>query len=167
MWKLFLDCLLLKRAAYEHVEEYKHFTMYAVGVVVVTSITGAFRQSEIGGLGFSWVGVVMSFTYWLVLTGIVFAVGSTILKSKETNATFGQVARTLGFAQLPGVFYIVALISPIVAVIVLVWQAYASVLAIQAALDYPKKLKAFGVFMIGFITSLVVVSFIFASIGLL
>ena len=45
------------------------------------------------------------------------------------------------------------LISPIFILIVFVWQTWASVLAVKAALDYPTKLRAFGVLLIGLVVS--------------
>ena len=166
MFRLFIDCLLLKRHAYEHVEEYSSYTYYALAVIVTTSLTGAFRLAILEGQPFSIGYVLLSLTFWVVLTRIVFALGTTLMKTSETHATFGQVWRTLGFAQLPALFYLFVLIFPLIGIVVFVWQSYTTVLAIQTALDYPKMLRAVGVYIISAIAALVFVVFVFAALGI-
>ena len=85
MFRLFIDCLLLKRHAYEHVEEYSSYTYYALAVIVTTSLTGAFRLAILEGQPFSIGYVLLSLTFWVVLTGIVFALGTTLMKTSETK----------------------------------------------------------------------------------
>ena len=82
----------------------------------------------------------------------------TILKTPKTHATIGQVARTLGFAQLPGAFYLLGLINPLFVLGVFIWQSWASVLAIRSALDYDRKLRALLVWMIGVIMTAVLLT---------
>ena len=166
MGKLLLDCLLLKRDAYEHVEEHSGYTYYALAVILVTSFTGAFRISIVEGQPFSLGYVLLSLSFWVALTGGAFAMGTTLLKSIEPHATCGQMWRTLGFAQLPALFYLFILVVPLIGIAVFVWQSYTTVLAIQTALDYPKMLKAVAVYIISAVTSLVFVALLFAVLGI-
>ena len=165
MGKLLLDCLLLKRDAYEHVEEHNGYTYYALAVILVTSFTGGFRRS-IEGQPFSLGYVLFTLSSWAALTGVAFALGTTLMKSKETHATFGQMWPTLGFAQLPALFYLFILVVPLIGIAVFVWQSYTTVLAIQTALDYPKMLKAVAVYIISAVTSFVFVALLFAVLGI-
>ena len=101
---------------------------------------------------------------------ITFWIGTTILKTDRTNATWGQLARTTGFAQTPGVFQILAFIpwiGWIIAAIAGIWQLVAMVVAVRQALDYESVWRAIGVVVIGFIIVAIVVAIIAALIGVL
>ena len=92
-------------------------------------------------------------------------IGTTILRAPETDANWGQLARTLGYAQSPGVlkvFAVIPAIGPVVFLLVSVWQLVAMVIAIRQALDYTSTLRAAGVAIIGFIAYAVVIGIVFA-----
>jgi hypothetical protein len=150
--KLLIDVLLLRSSAFEHVEENKNFTLYAGGIVLLTAVCLALGSMNLIGW-FNFWSIGLAILKWVILAAITHAIGTTLLKTADTHADWGQLARTLGFAQLPGVFYVLGLISPIFILIVLIWQTWASVLAVKAALDYPTKLRAFGVLLIGLVVS--------------
>ena len=157
MGKLILDCLLLKQSAFEHVEEYSNFTLYSAAIVRITAICLAVGAIPLVG-GFDAVSIIFALLKWGILAGITYALGVTILKTPKTHATIGQVARTLGFAQLPGAFYLLGLINPLFVLGVFIWQSWASVLAIRSALDYERKLRALLVWMIGVIMTAVLLT---------
>ena len=72
----------------------------------------------------------------------------------DTDADWGQLARTLGFAQSPGilkVFGAVPVIGDGVLLIVSAWMLIAMVIAVRQALDYTSTLRALGVVLLGFI----------------
>ena len=81
-------------------------------------------------------------------------VGTTILKTPQTHADWGELARTTGFAQTPGllrVLFFVPAIGPVIAFAAFIWQVVAMTIAIRQALDYEKTLRAFGVVVIVFL----------------
>ena len=97
-------------------------------------------------------------------TSYVF-LGTTIFKTPETEANWGQLARTLGYAQSPEVFKVFAVIptiGPFVFAVVSIWQLVAMVIAIRQALDYTSTLRAIGVTVVGFIAYAVLTGIIFA-----
>ena len=165
MGKLLIDCLLLRQSAYEHIEEYPNYTAYSAVVVLLSALCLAVGAIPLIG-GFDWPSILYALLKWGILAGISYAVGATILKSPSTQATFGQVARTLGFAQLPGIFYLLGLIVPVLVLLVFLWQSWASVLAIRAALDYDSKLKAFLVWLTGVVMTAVILTTIRGAIGI-
>lgn len=119
---------------YEEVEADQNATMQAAGVVAIVAVArglGAAGQGLIGA-SLSSVGAVV---HWAVWAGICFLVGAKLFGGK---ATWGEVMRTLGFAQAPGLLWIFAII-PILGwplfLVVPLWVAVASFIAIRQALD--------------------------------
>ena len=145
---------------FEEVEDDSSATVQAMLVVIIVSIAAA-----IGGLaaadnlvtGFIF-GIVRGLVGWALWALVTFWVGTTILKTPETNANWGQLARTTGFAQTPGilqVFAFIPFIGGLIALIASIWQLVAMVKAVRHALDYESTLRAVGVVVIGFIIVIV------------
>jgi len=85
----------------------------------------------------------------------------------ETEANWGQLARTLGFAQSPGVLKVFGFIPGIGLLffsIASIWQLVAMVIAIRQALEFTSTWRAVGVAIVGFIPYALVSSLIFALI---
>jgi hypothetical protein len=84
-------------------------------------------------------GIIGGLVRWALWALITFLIGTTILKASRTNASWGQLARTTGFAQTPGVFQILVFIpflGWIIAALATIWQLVAMVVAVRQALDY-------------------------------
>ena len=113
------------------------------------------------------IGIVAGIGLWALWAWITYFVGTTLLKTAETKADWGQLARTLGFAQSPGVFKVVGFIpvfGPLVFAIASIWQFVAMVVAIRQALDYTSTWRAVGVAVVGFIPYAVVSSLVYALV---
>jgi hypothetical protein len=70
-----------------------------------------------------------------VWAGITYAIGTWLFKG---TATWGELLRTLGFAQTPGVLVLLAIVPLLgwmVLPIVAIWMLIAGVVAIRQALD--------------------------------
>ncbi len=96
---------------------------------------------------------------------VTYLVGTSILRSAETHADWSQLARTLGYAQSPGVlkiFGFIPAIGPIVVVAASIWQFAAMVIAIRQALDYTSTWRAIGVAVIGFIVYMALIGIMIA-----
>ena len=101
----------------------------------------------------------------MVWAWITYFIGTTIFRTPQTEADWGQLARTLGFAQSPGVlkvFGVVPVIGPVIFGLVFVWQLVAMIIAIRQALDYTSTLRAIGVALVGFIGYAVIVGLVFS-----
>ena len=100
------------------------------------------------------VGIPVSIGLWALWAWITHLIGTTILKTAETEANWGQLARTLGFAQSPGILKVVGFIpgiGPLLFAIASIWQLTAMVIAIRQALDLTSTWRAIGVAIVGFI----------------
>jgi len=80
--------------------------------------------------------VLAALVGWLVWAGITYLVGDKVLGG---TASWGELLRTLGFAQAPGVLMILGIIpflgTPITA-LVAIWMLGAAFIAIRQALDF-------------------------------
>jgi hypothetical protein len=80
-------------------------------------------------------GIVMSFVGWIAWSYITYWIGTSMFKGQ---ATPGELLRTIGFAQTPGVLGVLAFIpilGGIVSLVVFVWMIVAGVIALRQALD--------------------------------
>lgn len=121
--------------AYEEVEHDADATLQAAGVVAMVAVAGAIGASPLGLLG-AGRAAVASLVGWLVWAGITYLVGDKLLGG---TATWGELLRTLGFAQAPGILLVLGIIpllgTPIVFFVGL-WMLVAAFIAIRQALDF-------------------------------
>ena len=138
---------------YEEVEADTGATTQAMTVVVLVALAGG-----IGALGFGGGpldilrGVIVGLTSWAAWAYITYLVGTKLLNTPETDANWGQLARTTGFAQSPGVLRIFGFIpglGPLIFIAVFFWQMAAMVIAVRQALDYKSTWRTLGVVAIG------------------
>ena len=90
------------------------------------------------------------------------------MASPSTHADWGQLARTLGFAQSPGIFKVLGLvpvIGNIIFAVASIWMLVAMVVAVRQALDYTSTWRAIAVVLIGFIPYVLLMSIAFAFLG--
>lgn len=120
---------------YEEVEHDADATLQAAGVVALVAVAGAIGASPLGILG-AGRAAVASLLGWLVWAGITYLVGDKLLGG---TATWGEMLRTLGFAQAPGLLLVLGIIpllgTPIVFFVGL-WMLAAAFIAIRQALDF-------------------------------
>lgn len=80
-------------------------------------------------------GIVMAFVGWIAWSYITYWIGTSMFKGQ---ATPGELLRTIGFAQTPGVLSILSFIpilGGLVGLVVFVWMIVAGVIALRQALD--------------------------------
>jgi hypothetical protein len=126
---------LLNIDVYEEVEHDTTATTQAAGVVALVAIASAIGGIEHGPLGM--IGAVLaSILGWLMWAGITYLIGDKLLGG---TATWGELLRTLGFAQAPGILLMLAVL-PFVGWLLLpvvgVWMLFTGVIAIRQALDF-------------------------------
>ncbi len=155
----------LRTSTFEEVEADTSATRQAMSVVLLVALATGIGSLGSGGILGLVVGIVSALVGWALWAWITYLIGTTILRAPETDANWGQLARTLGYAQSPGVlkvFAVIPAIGPVVFVVVSAWQLVAMVIAIRQALDYSSTLRAVGVAIIGFIAYAVVIGIVFA-----
>ena len=155
---------------FEEVEADTSATRQALSVVALVALATGIASLGTTGLIGLFVGVVLAIAGWAFWAWIVYLVGTKIMPSDSTHADWGQLARTLGFAQSPGIFRVLALvpvIGNIIFTVASIWMLVAMVVAVRQALDYTSTWRAIAVVLIGFIPYLLLMSIAFNVLGAL
>jgi hypothetical protein len=121
--------------AYEEVEADGTATGQAAAVVAIVAVAQAIGSVGAGSGGVIG-GLLSAFFGWAVWSGITYFIGTRIFKG---TATWGELLRTIGFAQAPGVlnlFGIIPVFGGLVRAVVAIWILIAGIVAIRQALDF-------------------------------
>ena len=167
-----LGAALLNPATYEEVEHNKGVTWQAMLVVVLVSISGGIGgllAGEVDILRGVLFGVIRGVLSWGIWAFAALLIGTTLFKTPQTEADWGQVARGTGFAQTPGllnIFVSVPIIGGDIGAIVFIWQLAGMLFAIRESLDYDSLRRAFFVVVIPFIPLLFINAIIFHYLGI-
>ena len=157
---------------YEEVEADTSATGQAMGVVLLSSLAGGLGSVGLGAGGFG--GVVGSgiaaLIGWVVWAFLTYIIGTRLLAEPQTRADIGELMRTLGFAQAPGLVRVVGIlpgVGSLVFSVVSIWTLVAMVIAVRQALDYTSTWRAVSVCLVGWVFQIVigVVFLIFGSSG--
>lgn len=157
-----LGAALLRVDTYEEVEHDRSATIQALFVVVVVAVAsgaGAVLNGDTDWANGVIFGAARGLIGWAVWALVTWLVGATILKTPNTEAEWGQLARGTGFAQTPGiltVFIFIPVVGLMIAAMAFFWQFAAMVIAVRQCLDYTSTLRAFFVILISFIVVLAV-----------
>ena len=155
---------------FEEVEADTSATRQALLVVAFVALATGIASLGTTGLIGLFVGVVLAIAGWAFWAWIVYLVGTKIMPSDSTHADWGQLARTLGFAQSPGIFRVLGLV-PVVGIFIFsaasIWMLVAMVVAVRQALDYTSTRRAIAVVLLGFIPYALLTYMAFALLGAL
>ena len=154
---------------YEEVEADTGATGQAMGVVLLSSVAGGIGSVGVGAGGFGGflAGGIAALIGWVAWASVTSIIGTRLLPEPQTRSDVGELMRTLGFAQAPGllrILGIVPVVGPLVFSIVSIWMLVAMVIAVRQALDYTSTLRAVGVCLAGW-TVYVAISVVFLIFG--
>jgi hypothetical protein len=125
---------LLHIDTYEEVEADHTATGQAAGVVLLVAIAQAIGGAGQGGFGIV-SGVISALLGWLLWAGITYVIGAKLFGG---TATWGELLRTIGFAQTPGVLHVLGIVPVLGGIVhfgVAIWVLIAGIIAIRQALD--------------------------------
>lgn len=133
---------------YEEIEHDRNATGQAAGVVAIAAVASAI--GALGPAGGSPLigGTITAFVGWAVWAGVTLAIGSWLFGG---TADLGEMLRTLGFANAPGILYIfgfLPFLGGLIGLVVLPWMLACGVVAIRQALDFSTG-KAIATALIG------------------
>jgi hypothetical protein len=156
-----IGAAMLNVAIYEEVEHDESATGQAAVVVVLAAIASAIGSAG-EGVGGALVGLLSALFGWLLWAGVTYFVGTRLFGGV---ATWGELLRTLGFAQAPRLLLVAAIVpilGVLVALVVAIWSIVAAVIAVRQALDVDTAKAIFTI-----LVSLVVVILIMIPIGII
>jgi hypothetical protein len=150
-------------AAFEEVEADRHATGQALAVVVLSSAAA--------GIGLNLTlyetpvltKVILALLLWLFWAALTYAIGVYLMPEPQTEASVGELLRTIGFASAPGVlrvFGFVPIVGPTLYAVVMVWMLVAMVIAIRQALDYKSTARAVVVCLIAWVIAVAMAAII-------
>jgi hypothetical protein len=120
---------------YDEVEHDNDATVQAAGVVVLVAAAAALGGADRNAAVII-TAIAVSIIGWLLWAGITYLIGDKLLGG---TATWGELLRTLGFAQAPGMLLMLVALPAIgwaVQLVVGLWMLVAAVLALRQALDF-------------------------------
>ncbi|MHB1222845.1 MAG: Yip1 family protein [Gemmatimonadaceae bacterium] len=154
---------MLDVPTYEAIEADRTATGQALVVVIIVAICQGIGGMSRGSSGII-LGVIGAIVGWLIWSGVTMIVGTKLFGG---TADWGELLRTLGFAQTPGVLAIFGLIpflGWLAVFLAAVWQLAAGIVAIRQALDFSTG-KAILTALIAFVVVLVVMSILGTIFG--
>jgi hypothetical protein len=157
MTKFFLrfrGALALLPYTYEDIEADKTAFPQALAIVILSSIATGIVYFPDGDLPAFAAGVVAALLGWLIWSWLTYYIGSHWLAGPDTEADWGQLLRTTGFATAPGIFRVLGLITDIrdpIFLLTSLWMLAGFVLAVRQALDYRKTWRAVVVCLVGWV----------------
>ena len=158
---------------YEEVEKDGGATIQALLVVIVVtiaSVAGALlgEGEDVEVVRALAVGIIRGVVSWAVWALATWMIGATILRTEETEADWGQLARGTGFAQTPGILSVLSFIPGVgllISLAAFVWTFACMIVAARQSLDYTSTWRAFFVILIAFIPVLIINVIVFALTG--
>ena len=156
----------LDDAIYEEVEHDRTATMQAAQVVALSSgAAGLAALFAIGIDGLVFVTLI-GLVSWAIYAYVTFIIGTRLLAGPETSADWGELARTLGFAQAPGVIMIVGIVPALgllAGFVASVWILVTTVVALRAALDFTTG-RAIGTAVLAWLALAVIRGLLYAAL---
>ena len=158
---------------YEEVEGDSGATGEAMGVVLLSSLAGGIGSIGLGaGLGGVVLGAVAALLGWVTWAFLTYFIGTRLLAEPQTHADVGELMRTLGFAQSPGLLRIAGVFftaSPalfsLFQLVVSTWMLMTMVVAVRQALDYTSTMRAVGVVLVGFVANMTILVVLVGMLG--
>ena len=134
MMQRMIGAALLDVDTYEDVEHDSTATGQAAGVVAMVAIAQAIAASGKGLIAVV-LAPVAALVGWLVWAGITYLIGDKLFGGE---ATWGEMLRTLGFAQTPGILFLLVILPLgfLLIPVIFIWTLVAAIIAIRQALDF-------------------------------
>ena len=164
-----IAAMLLKPELYEEVESDRSATGQGVLIVLIAGIATGIANLTIadGTLDAFLFGIASRLIGWVLLAAIISFVGTKLFPTPDTQSNWGELSRTMAFAQSPAILIIFGVIGLlaglenifwIVAFVTLVWQMAATIIAVRQALDYTSTIRAVGVTVLSYIPYAVIMT---------
>lgn len=148
---------------YEEVEADRQATAQAALVVCLSAAAVAVGEAKTGLVAVA-SALSAELLGWLLWSGITYVIGAKLLKG---TATWGELLRTIGFAQAPGLlsmFRLIPVLNGPVLHVVRLWKLILAIVAIRQALDVGTA-RAILVAALGFIAYVALAAALMLAVG--
>jgi hypothetical protein len=161
--KRILRALQLDISLYEEVEEDKSATVQSIFVIFLSSIAAGVGIPDVSISAIA-INTASALAGWFLWAYLTFLIGTKLMPEPQTEATYGQLIRTTGFASSPGlirVFGFIPFIGPVFFLGAQIWMLLAMIIAVKRALDYESNVRAVLVSLFGWIIQIAFLMLIF------
>jgi len=143
---------------YEEVEADRTATGQALQAVLIASVAYGIGVAIHTGVWGLFSGIIGAIIGWVAWSAITYWVGTALFRTPQTSATYGELLRTLGFANSPRVllfFVYIPILGFLIWLVVFFWTLVAGVIAVRQALDFSTA-RAVGTCVVGLLISFLV-----------
>ncbi len=151
----------LDKDLYEEVEADKTAMSQAIAVVTLSGIAAGVGSYAAGGFPGLVSGTLAAILGWFIWAYLTYFIGTRLLPEPQTQATHGQLLRTIGYSSSPGILRVFGVFPGLYVIaftVTGVWMLIAMVIAVRQALDYRSSLRAGGVVIIGWVFYIVIIA---------
>ena len=155
-----LGALRLQSAVYEEVEADQKATGEAAFIIVATSLVSGAVNGVLTGASSGFFGALGSLLGWAFYAWVAYIVGVKLFPGPQTKSSWGELARTLGYANTARfliLFELVPGLQALTRLVVSIWVLVATVVALRAALDITTG-RAVGIAIASAIGQLIVIA---------
>jgi hypothetical protein len=146
--------LALDAPTYEEIEADRGATGQAFLVILVTSLAAGVGAGLVSGPFGLIRATLAALLGWLLWAGLTYLIGAKVMPEPQTSASWGQLARTIGFASAPNAlafFIFIPVLGPLITFIAAVWVLATTIVGVRQALDYRSTLRAAAVVLVGWL----------------
>jgi hypothetical protein len=154
-----LGALKLDEATFEEVEADPKATGEAAFIIVATSLVSGAVNGVLTGASSGFLGALGSFFGWAFYAWVAYIVGVKLFPGPQTKANWGEIARTLGYANTARflvIFELIPGLQGLTRTVVGIWVLVATIIALRAALD-SSTARALVVAIVSSIAQLIVI----------
>ena len=155
-----LGALRLQSATYEEIEADQKATGEAAFIIVATSLVSGAVNGVLSGASSGFFGALGSLLGWAFYAWVAYIVGVKLFPGPETKSSWGELARTLGYANTARfliLFELVPGLQALTRLVVSIWVLVATVVALRAALDITTG-RAVGIAIASAIGQLIIIA---------
>lgn len=173
MLQRMLGAAFFNSHTYEEIEADSGALGQAIGVVLLVTVCGVIggivegilNDEAAKGIIIGLVaGLAFGIVRWALWVTIILMVGGGLLRSSDTQTSWTEMGRVLGFAYTPGVITIfswVPVVGGLISLAAFLWTVAAAVMGVRQAMDFVGTGRAIAVVVvsgvIGFIPWIVIV----------
>ena len=155
-----IGAALFNRQTYEEIEADQGALGQAIGVVLLVTlfgiiggvVDGLLSGDPVLGIVLGVVGgLVFGVVRWAMWVTIAYLVGGKLLRTSNTETSWGELGRVMGFAYTPGALsalWFIPWIGPVFPLIGLCWTLAAVTIAVRQALDFESTGRAIAVVLV-------------------
>lgn len=159
----------LEAHLYEEVEADKNAMRQAMLVVVLSGVAAGLGGVAKGGLPGILLGTAAALAGWYIWAFLIYLIGTKLLPEPHTRSDIGELLRTIGFSSSPGLIRVLGVIpgleGGVFFMVATVWMLVAMVVAVRQALDYTGTMRAIAVCIIGWIVQILIIMLLLSLFG--